>query len=301
MKLPFVIKINFVSVYQLIRRYLLKKKNMCFSKLWGKLNPKPEPPSVTEKPTKTALFFAVNNYPGNGNDLNGCINDQLDWVARLISAFPGFTIRQFTDNQATPKAFISEVTKAIINLMPGDVLFVHYSGHGTQVFDKHGDEADGYDEGICLISEDGRRIDTVIDDDIGSALRNIVDGATVFLAFDSCFSDTVTRDLRNKNKRIKFIRVRDAKARKVKRRRFKKEEMKWIVMSGCGEQQTSADAYINRKYNGAFTYFALKALSPGMTYRQWHEKIRTYLPSKDYDQIPMLEGNESLFDKQVFT
>lgn len=301
MRLPFIIKINFVSVYRLFRKYVLKTKDMCLRKLWGKPDPEPDNSLPDGPPKKTALFFAINDYPGNGNDLNGCVNDQLDWVVKLITQFPGFVIKQYTDRQATPKAFISEVTKAIINLMPGDVLFIHYSGHGTQVFDRHSDEEDGYDEGICLISEDGRRIETVIDDDIGAALRNIVDGATVFLAFDSCFSDTVTRASFNKRRRIKFIRPRDQRSRTNKIRRFQKPEMKWMVMSGCGEQQTSADAFINRKYNGAFTYFALKALSPGMTYREWYNKIRTYLPNKDYEQIPMLEGNESLFDKQVFT
>lgn len=32
---------------------------------------------------------------------------------------------------------------------PGDLLWFHYSGHGTQVTDRDGDEQDGKDEAIC--------------------------------------------------------------------------------------------------------------------------------------------------------
>jgi hypothetical protein len=35
----------------------------------------------------------------------------------------------------------------------GDVLWCHFSGHGTQVRDRDGDEADGKDEAICTIDE----------------------------------------------------------------------------------------------------------------------------------------------------
>jgi hypothetical protein len=34
----------------------------------------------------------------------------------------------------------------------GDKLFFHYSGHGTQVEDVHGDEEDGFDEALCPVS-----------------------------------------------------------------------------------------------------------------------------------------------------
>lgn len=32
---------------------------------------------------------------------------------------------------------------------PGDSLFFHFSGHGSQQYDRNGDEEDGYDETIC--------------------------------------------------------------------------------------------------------------------------------------------------------
>lgn len=34
----------------------------------------------------------------------------------------------------------------------GDLFIVYYSGHGTSIVDKNGDEADGFDEAFCLMS-----------------------------------------------------------------------------------------------------------------------------------------------------
>lgn len=57
---------------------------MCFKNFF-----KPKPPiSATSK--RKALFFAINNYKGNKNDLNGCVNDQSDWIERLNQEWPDF-------------------------------------------------------------------------------------------------------------------------------------------------------------------------------------------------------------------
>jgi hypothetical protein len=38
-----------------------------------------------------------------------------------------------------------------------------------------------------------------------------------------------------------------------------------------------------------------------MTYRQWFAEIRKYLPSQDFEQVPMLEGPGYLLDRIVFS
>jgi hypothetical protein len=45
-----------------------------------------------------------------------------------------------------------------------DSLFFHYSGHGSQVRDSNGDEADGYDEVIFPL--DYAQTGTIIDDEL---------------------------------------------------------------------------------------------------------------------------------------
>ena len=51
---------------------------------------------------------------------------------------------------------------------PGDILFLHYSGHGTQTRDLDGDEADGYDE--ALVPLDHQSAGVITDDEVWSTL-----------------------------------------------------------------------------------------------------------------------------------
>jgi hypothetical protein len=228
---------------------------MCLRKLfpgWFKPEPvTPDPPEVpAEGVKKTALLFAINDYPGSQNDLNGCLNDQRDVANKLNEAFPGFTIRKFSDAVVTKQCYKNEVAAAISCLKPG---------------------------------------------------------ATVIIMADSCFSGTITKAFCNglegvhRPTKNRFYRNPELPvSRNVKKGFAKGGLMRWITLSGCQENQTSADAYINGEYHGAFTFYAMKVLKPGMTYRQWHEAIRKYLPSVNFDQAPGLEGPDELLDRKVF-
>lgn len=288
MRLPFIIKINFVAVYQFIRKYLFHKnpKPMCFKKWFSK----PDPPFEGKR---RALLFAINDYYGAGSDLNGCLNDQRDVKQTLESLYPGFAIRALRDADVTVSRVMTELTKAVYTLVEGDFLLVHYSGHGTQTYDPHGDEEDGYDEALYVY--DGM----VTDDVLRGILMKIPVGATVLLMLDSCFSGTATREMHCG--KSKFMPNPNLPPRKKRAVKTPIEEMNWIVLSGCREDQTSADAYINGEYHGAFTYYALKSLVPGVTYTTWETALHRYLPNAYYDQYPTLEGKSSLLNKVIFT
>jgi len=258
---------------------------MCWKKIMGWFTGGEDPEPI--EADKILLSFAINNYPGSANDLNGCINDQKNIVSKL----PDFFVRTFKDSEATIARFVSEVGAVVSQAKEGDKIVIHYSGHGTYVADKSGDEADGYDEAIYLY--DG----ALIDDKINEVLQKIPNGVTVVILLDSCFSGTATRKL----SRPRFIQTERALPKKVRKRFLRSNEIKWIVFSGCSENQTSADAYIGGEYNGAFTYYAMKALNRSFTYEQWYNEIRKYLPSKSFDQIPTLEGPADLLTKIVFT
>jgi len=135
------------------------------------------------------------------------------------------------------------------------------------------------------------------------AIKSLRPGATVCIIMDSCFSGTATRLMNNSDLRIKNrfwepgLPPREKRKSKIFHRGA---EMKWIALSGCGEQQTSADAYIGKQYEGAFTHYALATFRKGMTYREWHEAIRKYLPGNGFDQAPEIEGPEELLNRKIF-
>lgn len=81
------------------------------------------------------------NYPNTKNELHGCINDVLTMREVLIQRF-GFDptqIELLTDATGSGSVMPTGANiKSALNRMvdraePGDVLFFHYSGHGTRV------------------------------------------------------------------------------------------------------------------------------------------------------------------------
>lgn len=263
-------------------------KTMCFK--WFKRK------KEIVHPMKKVLSFVINDYPGSQNDLNGCVNDQTtvkENLEKIYSSEKGYIIETYKDSQVTVANFKKVLKDSVEQLIAGDLLTVHYSGHGTYVPDRNGDEADGYDEALYLY--DG----PLVDDDIGEILQGIPEGATVIILLDSCFSGTATRSLMRKRKSVKIndkMKVRP----KVRKRFAKSVDMNWITFSGSGEHQTSADAYIEGDYHGAFTWYAFKVLNPLYTYRLWCDATRAALNSAGYSQIPQIEGRDDLLDKPVF-
>ena len=235
------------------------------------------------------LLFACNNYPGSQNDLNGCINDQNDVIAKFTPL--GFTFDKFKDSEVTKSNFRNTIKNYVLGMTSGDILLIHYSGHGSQVWDKEGDEPDGYDETLYLY--DGN----FTDDEFNEVLSLIPEGAKVIIALDSCHSGTATKDLR----RGRFMPPEEMPKKKLNRRKKlgSSSEMNWNVFSGCRDNQTSADAYIDGRYNGAFTWAWLKSFSPEMTYKEWLNATVYALYKAKYEQVPTLEG--SFVDEKVFS
>ncbi len=138
---------------------------------------------------KLALCIGINDYPGTGSDLSGCINDAADW-AKLLSQ-KGFTVTRMLDKEATGKN-IREAIKAMIEgAVKGDTVFFQYSGHGTYIPDKDGDESDGTDE--CLCPYDLYTKGPITDDELNDLFTAKKNGVKLVLFSDSCHSGTVTR------------------------------------------------------------------------------------------------------------
>lgn len=240
---------------------------------------------------KYALLAAINNYPNKEDRLRGCLNDQANMLGLLGNR--GYYITTLFDKEVTCEAF-KECLEGIIKLLvPGDTFVIQYSGHGTQINDRHGDEQDGLDEALYLY-------DGVFTDDIfNRILSTLPENINCLVLLDSCFSGTATRNIKTRKKYITLGNILSS-TRNIRRfLKSKEEDMKWVVISGCSEDQTSADAFISGKYNGAFTYYLVKAYKDDITIGEWFERLKRYLPSRLYPQIPTIEGMHRLFEVVV--
>jgi hypothetical protein len=70
-----------------------------------------------------------------------------------------------------------------------------------------------------------------------------------------------------------------------------KQKYPALLFAGCKDVQFSYDASFGGKPNGAFTFFALQALTKKpKTPRDWMKMITTHLPSSIHPQSPQLYG-----------
>ena len=124
-------------------------------------------------------------YYGAGNELAGCINDARDMQDLAVKQ--GFQTTLMLDEQATAEAVISAIAGTAHSLRPGDMLLLTYSGHGSQVPDKNGDEPDGKDETWCLYDR------MLVDDELNALWSQFKPGVRICMLSDSCHSGTVAR------------------------------------------------------------------------------------------------------------
>ena len=150
------------------------------------------------------------NYRGTSNELGGCINDVMSVKNLITSTYPEAKLELLTDDtndKPTRDNILQKLTKLVDDSVAGDTLIFHYSGHGSQVKDIHGDEEDGYDETICPIDFMSPRVITykgveynvdsqIVDDEINEILLKVPRGAKLLMLSDSCHSGTIG-DLKN--------------------------------------------------------------------------------------------------------
>ncbi len=145
---------------------------------------------------KKALLVGINRYPDPRNELKGCVNDVRQMAETLKSryGFPGDgNMRILTDARATTKAILDGLAWLTAGASPGDSLVFHYSGHGSQVPDRNGDETtDRLDEILCPYDLDWDH--PLTDDDLAAACAGVPQGALLTVILDCCHSGTGLRD-----------------------------------------------------------------------------------------------------------
>lgn len=244
---------------------------------------------------RLARLFGINNYPGFGNDLSGCVNDTKDWAARLKER--GYKVKTFLNSRATPKTYLAALDELIeAGKTDGARLVLQNSSHGTQIRDKDGDEQDGYDEALYLFGRSGQP--TVLDDEIWIRLSKLNPKSFLTLICDSCFSGTMTRRV-GRNRYLKT--VKRLEKRLPVRRLFRsiKSLPNVALLSACAEDETAADATIDGRPNGAYSYFALQTERAGISFGVFRNEIARLLPSREYNQTPQVIFPDSAKDLSV--
>jgi hypothetical protein len=250
-------------------------------------------PEIKNKNNNSALLIGI-NYIGTNNELYGCIND-TNSINSLISNYNFKKISILTDNTVKKPNRINILTEfknLLINSQSGDVLLLFYSGHGSYILDKNNNEKTGNDQLIVPCDLNG-----IIDDELKNIIQlNLKKDVTLIALFDCCHSGSILdlkyqyMDSLDKNNFTENVNETETVGNV-------------IMISGCNDLQTSSDAYINNKNQGAMTWAFLEAFKSqeNITWRNLLIKMRDLLKNSSFSQLPQLTSGSFLnIDSPVF-
>lgn len=239
--------------------------------------------------TKQALLVGI-NYTGTFSALNGCINDVQNIKKYLLQrGYSEENITVLTDETAMKPTRVNILTQLLkLILCDAKKLFFHYSGHGSYVRDEDGDEPDGKDECLCPIDYEDAGM--ILDDELRGILQCLNEGKKLTVLLDCCHSGSGCDLSYNMCERAgRYLMVKTRKQRKTRG--------DCVMISGCRDNQTSADAYIEGNYQGALTNSFLDLVSGNavsLSYEELVLQLRLKLKNEEYSQIPCLSSGKKL-------
>jgi hypothetical protein len=129
-------------------------------------------------------FLDEKNY-GTKGELQCCEADAKSFLE--IANQAGYSSQVLLSKDATSNNVLSVFNDFVEKAEPEDIVFITYSGHGSQIWDLNDDEEDYLDETWCLYDRQ------LIDDEIYKAYSDFKEGVKVIVISDSCHSGTVLK------------------------------------------------------------------------------------------------------------
>lgn len=277
---------------------------------------------------RRALLCGINDYQ-SVTDLRGCLADVEDMrsLLREVYGFAEDDIHVLTDGEVVKKRLKKEWQRLLKDAGPGDLLVFHFSGHGSYVPDREGEEEDGRDEILCLYDMDFDKPGTyLLDDEIDAWTRDKPEGADLVILTDCCHSGTSTRlMLREKEGRMVACALDEGATLRLaarsgavpaevevlarflpppnylpsreralvrRGRREDRRPLNHLHLAACRDDETAADAPIGGRYHGAFTYHLVRALraAPGLASNDLTAELARDLTAFPFAQHPQENG-----------
>lgn len=235
---------------------------------------------------KRALLMGISHYPKHADatltwpSIHGA-ND----VALLKPTLraQGFTVATLTNFQATAACIRSALKALAAESRAGDLVYIHFSGHGQAYEDLSGDEDDGWDEAIVPYDAMARYrkgvyegknhiIDDELEGYITAIRRKVGKSGFVYLTLDACHTGGSSRGDEMEDEEL-FVRGTDhgfsphgkTYAPKIDRRGNMKvrKHTGWsgvCILEACRAYQTNTEIRQGGKYYGALSYYVNLAL-----------------------------------------
>jgi hypothetical protein len=248
-----------------------------------------------------AVISGVNDYRYAPYDrLRGCAEDSQgnNLLAQNHLKFRPDGINLFIDSMAEAGRIKAKVWEIVVTSRGGNHLLWTHSSHGTNQVDPT--QADGMQELLCCYDTREKNgqwdMDTVISAKfVGEIVAQVHPDDRMDIIFDCCYAPEGSQ---LKAMGLSYARTRFMPLREVnmiprmvqidpKPKGLPSNVCLW---SACESDQTSADAYIDGKWQGAFSAAFRKFFKVGRSRSDIIYYARKWLKDNQYEQVPHLYG-----------
>jgi hypothetical protein len=257
---------------------------------------------------KRHILLCGANYKGQSCALRGCLNDVeaiYKWLVRVVKDWD--TLLILREEEMNKAQWLDALTQFADRHESGDEGLHAHSHHGSYEADPS--ESDGRRE--LWVPPDYRKAGMISDDDVSAIYDRVHPEAHITDWADCCHASGSTRDLFFGEERARFLPPPDMMqgdiplfyGHRVTRTPVDVEKRPNISqLAACFSSQTSADAYIDGQWCGAFTHYALEAQGDVLLPRaEIVDKSATLLARNGYGQHPEFCGTSANALRPIFT
>lgn len=223
--------------------------------------------------TKRALVIGLGKQEDKSwAKING--DKDIPYVQAMLkkAGYKDCDVITLSDSKATKAGIVNAFDNLTAKCMTGDIIYIHFSGHGQLVTDLDGDEDDGWDEAwipydaYLKFGEHDKGEKHLIDDEINAILTRIKErignDGKMLVVVDACFSGDSTRgeDIGETVRGVfdEFVIPSVSKNDKTKRSKANGKQEQWLTLSACTDYQLNQE--MKNPQVGKLTY-ALFSLS----------------------------------------
>lgn len=259
---------------------------------------------------KYAVVIGIGDYPEQSGwkEISG--DKDVDMIVPMLlqNGFARENITVLVNSEATKSAIRNAISDLAGVSGKGDIVYIHFSGHGQQVTDLDGDETDGYDEAIIPYDAASRYglggykgENHILDDEFGLWLEglrmSVGRKGLILVALDACHSGDATRG--NNNNEGKHVRgtseifmIPDSSgqddacmAHACDTEQNVRRNVEWICISACKSYQNNYEYKSETGYCGRLSWAISRVMRPGIRFSEFVNALKDM-----YGSMPMPSG-----------
>lgn len=252
---------------------------------------------------KRALLIGIASYPTYKIDKLGWNEIHGDNDVKLISRSlknQGFNVNTLINKQATAKGIRKALSDMVSRTKHGDIVYIHFSGHGQPYEDLNGDEEDGWDEAIIPYDAGARYVANVyegnnhiVDDELNGYINQIRNKAGVngfvYVVIDACHAGGSSRgdeyddeeEIFTRGTCVGFSEANKRYAPRIDKRPVIRVPQREGVagtcyIEACRSYQSNCEIKVGNQYYGPLSYYINEVLKNNhlTSKTKWVEEVR---------------------------